>query len=487
VKKLVKATIDFFNAKPIILLAIILGIHLLSHLPYMQLPAVGNHVWRQCNTLAVARNYYEEDMNILKPRIDKRYNTPGITGPQFTAYDWTLACIYKVFGYSESAHRWFSWAISALAIIAMYFLVLTYTANRFYASFCAFFMAFVPEFYYHSINALPDILALAAMLWAWYFGRLWLKSFSWIHCFVTAVLFALAGMVKMQFLVAATAVGIELILLKPVKYKIWLQAATMAAIALFATGWWYLFAAKLVKLYGLHEFVHAIRFAGSIQQFFKIIASTLFSDLPEIFLGYGFIVFFVFGLHFLKTAWHRYAGLVAYAFACLAFYFLMQFQFIHHGYYVIIFLPALAFISAKGADFMLQSRWPALILILWLAPIWAWQRTTLPNQTQGHYKIPDSFLSASARNEFRKLSDTGLRWIVGPDVSGCVYFYYLHAKGFPWLERNQKYKDFEAYHKQGATGVITNDTAALFQLPEMRAKLQPAGRAVDFYWYRFRE
>ena len=51
---------------------VLILMQILSHFTYLKLPAVGNHVWRQCNTLAVARNYYQEDMNILYPRIDKR-------------------------------------------------------------------------------------------------------------------------------------------------------------------------------------------------------------------------------------------------------------------------------------------------------------------------------------------------------------------------------------------------------------------------------
>jgi len=71
---------------PILLLLVVL-----THLPFMKLPAVGNHVWRQCNTLAVAKNYADESMNLLEPRVDKRFEKSGITGPQFTEDEYTLA------------------------------------------------------------------------------------------------------------------------------------------------------------------------------------------------------------------------------------------------------------------------------------------------------------------------------------------------------------------------------------------------------------
>jgi hypothetical protein len=69
--------------------------------------------------LAVARNYAQEDMNILYPRIDKRYHTNGITGPQFTSYDYTLAVGYKIFGFSQNLHRYFSLLIGFFAIFGI--------------------------------------------------------------------------------------------------------------------------------------------------------------------------------------------------------------------------------------------------------------------------------------------------------------------------------------------------------------------------------
>ena len=104
------------------LLLVLMLIQVFAHVAYLKLPAVGNHVWRQCNTLAVARNYYQEDMNILYPRIDKRYHTNGITGPQFTSYDYTLALVYKAFGFSQNAHRYLSLIIGIFAIWGMFFL-----------------------------------------------------------------------------------------------------------------------------------------------------------------------------------------------------------------------------------------------------------------------------------------------------------------------------------------------------------------------------
>lgn len=45
----------------------------------------GLHLWGQTDRASVARNFYYEDLNILKPRINNVYNGTGITGLEFPA------------------------------------------------------------------------------------------------------------------------------------------------------------------------------------------------------------------------------------------------------------------------------------------------------------------------------------------------------------------------------------------------------------------
>jgi len=482
VNKFLAHTRSIFDTKASLFLPVLLLIYLCSHLPYMQVPASGNHVWRQCNTLAVARNYYEEDMRILYPRVDKRYNKSGITGPQFTAYDWTLAAIYKVFGFSETAHRWLSLFIMMAAIWAMYLLAFQYSGNRMISGVAASFLAFVPELYYHSINAVPDILSLAAMLWAWFLGRKWVQTGNNWACIASAILFALAGMVKMQFLVAGIAVGVEFLSARKFGLKRMFQVTVLILIAVIPTIWWYSYAANLVKIYGLHEFVHAMRHARNMLEFFTILGQTLFLDLPETLVGYGFLVFFVFGIWISKKYCMQFPGLLAYAIGCALFYFLVQYQFIHHGYYAIIFFPIFALTVGVGFYKISQTRYALLLAFIWIAPFWAWMRMHQNWEIQ-HSRYPAAFVRQSFRDSASKLSDSATRWVVGPDETGCVYFYFLHAKGYPWDTPNIATDALAKYHEQGAGGFITNDTVSLHKAAG-NLKLVKVGEVDGFIWYR---
>ena len=203
---------------PFLMLSVVI-----AHLPYMQLPAVGNHVWRQCNTLAVAKNYADESMNLLEPRVDKRFETSGITGPQFPAYEYILACMYRTVGFSEYYHRWLSLILTLLSVWAMHKIILQYTGRVIHANAGALFLAFVPEIYFHGINAVPDFMALCCMLWGWYMAMLWLKDFSWIMVLFATILLALAGMVKLQFLMAGLPLAAGFWQIRDKPGKAWLQ------------------------------------------------------------------------------------------------------------------------------------------------------------------------------------------------------------------------------------------------------------------------
>lgn len=60
---------------------------------------------RETDVAGIARNYYEEGMNLFLPRIDWRGDGPGYTESEFPLFPWVGACLYHVFGYHEELLR----------------------------------------------------------------------------------------------------------------------------------------------------------------------------------------------------------------------------------------------------------------------------------------------------------------------------------------------------------------------------------------------
>lgn len=467
---------------PFLMLSVVI-----THLPYMKLPAVGNHVWRQCNTLAVAKNYADESMNLLEPRVDKRFETSGITGPQFPAYEYILACMYRTVGFSEYYHRWLSLILTLLSVWAMHKIILHYTRRIIHANAGALFLAFVPEIYFHGINAVPDIMALCCMLWGWYMAMLWLKEFSWVMVLFATILLALAGMVKLQFLMAGLPLAAGFWQIRDKPGKAWLQGLLLGGIVVGMSFSWYIYAAYLVKTYGLHEFVHAMRHARSLGEALDILGKNLFSDIPETWVGYAFVPFLLAGVYKSRAIWKQYLPVMAYGAGCLLFYIPVQYQFIHHGYYAIVFMPLLAFIVARGVGVVEQSTFAVVLVVLFLSPAWAWLRIAQNNWKPGTYRVPNEFVDPMQARQLRYGNDTSERWIVGPDVSGCVYFYFTGTKGFPWDTASETPITLSQYHERGAEGFVTDQPqllkdSTLTYAPGYKLKLEK--KVGNIGWYR---
>ncbi len=71
--------------------------------------------WRESDVGSIARNFYREDGNILRPRIDWRGDGPGFVESEFPIYPWTVSLLYRAFGYHEQLARTLSFTISLLS------------------------------------------------------------------------------------------------------------------------------------------------------------------------------------------------------------------------------------------------------------------------------------------------------------------------------------------------------------------------------------
>ena len=76
--------------------------------------------WREPDVAGIARNFYQEGMNIFLPRIDWRGDGPGYTESEFPIYPWLVACLYHAFGYHEEFLRLVSWFFSMGACLLFF-------------------------------------------------------------------------------------------------------------------------------------------------------------------------------------------------------------------------------------------------------------------------------------------------------------------------------------------------------------------------------
>jgi len=453
---------------------LLLGLNFLLSAPFFRLPPASVHVWRQCNTMAVARNFYEESMNILRPRIDRRQATDGVTGMQFPSYEWLVAGSYQLFGFHEFLPRVVNWLISLAGIVAFYYLVRQVSGAAWLGAVGAWCLAWSPEVYYHGLNALPDILALtsytAGLLW---FAR-WRAAPRPGLLAASLGAITLAGLTKLQFLVAGFPIAVFVVRDVLQRRYTGVQLTQLLGYAVVAVGVplaWYAYAIALIKTSGLADFGLEIRSAPDLAAGLAIIKRNLLSDWPELLLGYGALGLLLLALWRLRRPPVRHPWFgpgLAWALGLGAYYLLELRQMEGHTYYMLPFLPLLLLLAAWGAAWLRPRAAPVLLVLLLVQPVWAFARVGWGRWLHGSPDVAPELFDPVSRAALEVATPAGALCVVGPDESGCKAFYFLHKKGFGFERPGQLAEPAAAGRPylaaciaQGARYLYTNDAAAL--------------------------
>jgi 4-amino-4-deoxy-L-arabinose transferase-like glycosyltransferase len=230
---------------------LVLGLGLLLRLYHLNAPIIGVHAWRQSDTAAMARNYYENGFRFLYPQVDWGGSGPGYAETEFPLYPYAVSLIYKLLGVSEAYGR----LLSALCFVgAIYFLyrLVALLADRSVALWSAFFFAISPLTVFYGRTVQPEAMVMLACTIALYGFAHWLRHRQDAYLALSAAGLALAALLKLLPLVY---VGLPLLWLAGGEFRgrLWRQGRLWlyAAAVLGATAAWYLHAHSLYQATGL--------------------------------------------------------------------------------------------------------------------------------------------------------------------------------------------------------------------------------------------
>lgn len=422
------------------ILLLILLLNAFVHFPFIDEPPKSRHVWRQTFTLSVARNFFREEMNILHPRIDNRGAKEGITGMQFPSYEFGLAAFYKVAGEHFSTNRIYALLIFSLGIVFIYGWLRTLTGNTVYALTGAWIFSWSPELFYHGFNALPDILALTGTAGSLFFAARFEKNDSYFSMVVSFLLLLLAGLTKMQFLMAGV-VWIFVFFRKNLSNAQRTCLLVSGILTLTLTARWYDYAIDLIRKTGLGEVGLEFRPEQSWSVGWKTFTHNLISDLPELLLGYGSLIFFITGLILFfkrkKFKCNIVHPFLLWSLLFIAYYFIELGQMDEHGYYMLPVIPLLVLIAAYGAVFIYNKKKTVFYLFIAILPILTCIRI-IPARwmSDNNAEVPMELLEEETRTLLANAaSNNDLTVLVG-DRSNCIWFYFLEKKGFSVFDKN---------------------------------------------------
>lgn len=498
-----KLTAFFTTGKYPLLLALLLNVCL--HLPFFNRPPESMHVWRQCNTLAVARNFYQEDMNIFQPRVDNRFETNGVTGMNFPLYEYSVGALYKVFGEQFWVHRVFSLLVLSLGALGLFYVVTALGRSLVMANLSAIALLFFPDLFYFGINALPDIMALSFMIWGLYFFIRWhakaietgQSADGWL--LLSALFLMLCGLIKLYFLLIG---GFIAGLIIPqfrfyLNIKYILRLGVFGLISVAVPMLWYKYSIDLIKKTGLADFGLEVRHETNISNAISILTQNIISDLPELILNYVnalFVAIAAFYIYKTKAYKHKYfTAFLFFVIGAVLYHVAELKQMRHHSYYMMPYYPVLAIIAGYGAYKLFQIKPKVLLLLLLLSPVICSTRIISSRWANPNKLVPVELYNEDSRARLQQVVNDDELCIISGDVSNCIYFYFLNKKGFCYAGEEQLLQQLDSGELRIANNISRGATTLYIQTDTdpARSPLAPYLKTLllkegSFYVYRLK-
>ncbi len=174
------------------------------------------HKWRQSDCASIALNYYQDGMNFFKPETHNLTSDNGTSGKCFTSeipiLYYSVAVLYKVFGYHDYVYRIFNTLIFFLGLFYLFRFFQYLLKDVSWAIILSLLFFTSPLLVYYGNNFLSNSSALAFSIIGWYYFIRFLfeKAGKWF--FISLALFFLAAAFKITALFSLFAISGILIL-----------------------------------------------------------------------------------------------------------------------------------------------------------------------------------------------------------------------------------------------------------------------------------
>lgn len=305
------------------------------------------HNWRQTTVTMVARNFYEGDANILLPKIDIAGEKTGITGMEFPLLNYLIYLVSLVFGYEHWYGRLINLLFSSLGVW-YFFKLIKYKFNESVAFNSSIVLLF-SIWYTYSRKIMPDTFSMSLMIAGIYYALKYLDTGKLMQYVTSIALICLGTLAKLPsaFILILLALPI---FKTPIfkKRKIILSAGLV--LSMLVPAWYYFkWVPYLTEYYGFEHFFMGKTLMTGTKELIEHWQITLgrFYDTAIKYIGFAMLLFGLYRAFKLKEKVYLYiAGL-----GFLGFLPIMLkggFNFYHHSYYMVPFVPVMALVSGYG-------------------------------------------------------------------------------------------------------------------------------------------
>lgn len=440
-------------------------------------PPLSIHQGAQSDRASIALNYSQRSMNFFEPRVMETCTKDGITPCEFPLINYSVALLYKAFGYSPFWYRFLMWCLMGFGLWAAFDMLCLWLANKWAALLVSFTWFFGGILTFYTPNFLPDTASLAFMLlalrqWFIYQSNPLLSKLGWF-----AVFAALACLIKITSLVFVIAIVVVAVI-QFLKQRDKLNLIWPALGVFLLVFCWYWYCKWLEKKVGGSYFLMNMAMPSSLielKEWFHIYYANWFFQTYNmaqwLFIGLGIVVVpFSNEKPFLK--YFASFSLVG----VLCFYLLMAGQFRYHDYYSITLLPVFLFFMAIGFKWLLGIK--PFIAYLSILIIGFWGLIDAKNNfrlryTKGNHLYQTFFEPQDFEGTGEWLTKNGIdknhKVLAAFDINPNTLLYFLNRQGYRVYDHDYA---FVKGKLDDVAAMVTNDSAEFFKrYPETRKRL----------------
>ena len=325
-------------------------------------PLEAAHNWRQSLTNMIARNFYQTQLDLMHPMIDMAGEKSGIIGSEFPFFNFLIYLVALFFGYDHWYGRLINLVISTLGVYFFYRLIREMFNNQ-QAFHTAIILLFSIWFSF-SRKIMPDTFSVSLVIIGMYCSVRYLKSGKWYQLPIAFTLITLGVLCKIPSLSLLAAYVVlpfigSIALTRRVGV---LLALGLSSVVVYA--WYFVWVPHLLETYQFQLY-----FPKSLGKGFREIVP-LWSELLEkfyfsAFWAYSAFVLFLYGSYRLLKSGKR-LTLIAFGSITVVFaLFIVKTGdvFPTHSYYIIPFVPLMAFVAAMGSS-SIPFKWGVTVLMV---------------------------------------------------------------------------------------------------------------------------
>lgn len=326
-----------------------------------QAPLETAHNWRQVTGNMVARNFYEIDANILYPRLDFAGNSEGIAGTEFPLMNYFHFVLSKAFGFQHWYGRLINLIMASIGLFYFFKII-----RRFFSQEHAFYATMVLLFslwFSYSRKSMPDLFSFSLCIMSLYYGLRFLYDNSNVK---NGLLYFLLGCLGVLSKIPSAYIFIILLipfLDKKILIRPKIILGLLSVLLLVPSIWWYFYwVPYLTKTYGFDHYFMGDPIGVGAKELLLHFGETSKKFYADA-LGYiGFGLFFCALVYsMIKKEKKVLIVFTLTSVLFLLFMFKSGYNFAHHSYYVLPYIPVMAFVLGWA---LTELRKPSVTYIL---------------------------------------------------------------------------------------------------------------------------